>query len=391
MKVLFVAMAESIHTARWIGQLPVAEWDVHVFSSTPSGDAHPLLRSVTVHHLCRPAFRKDVRQRGLPVFHPALAPLGEEALDRVMPSLRPSLLARLVRRLRPDVIHSLEIQHSGYLTLRARKLLGNSFPPWLVTNWGSDIQAFREDAAHALRLRDVLRNCDAYCCECERDVRLAREMGLTGRAFPPSPNAGGYDLARAADLRRDVPSRRRLIMLKGYQGWAGRALVAIRAIEAVSDRLHGYRLCVYSASPEVAEAASRLSSRVGIPTEVFTPRDRLSHEEVLRRHGEARLSIGLSMSDGVSTSFLEAILMGSFPVQSWTSCANEWVVHGETGMLVPPEDPGEVAEAIRRVLADDALVDAAAERNWKTSLNRLDGEKLARSARAIYEQLASAP
>ena len=112
----------------------------------------------------------------------------------------------------------------------------------------------------------------------------------------------------------------------------GRALVALRALESVADLLAGYRICVYSASPEVIEAARGLAARTGIEFEVVTPDRPLSHMEMLRRHGQARLSLGLSMSDGASTSFLEAFVMGSFPVQSWTSCANEWVVDGETGI-----------------------------------------------------------
>jgi len=388
MRIVLVAMANSIHTARWVAQLPVDAWDVHVFSSTPSGESHPNLKGVTVHHLCHMRAGPGVQQRGIPVIGRRVAPLAETALDRIVPSLRARLLVRAIRKLRPDVVHSLEIQHGGYLALRARQILGDAFPTWLVTNWGNDIYHFGNDPAHAERIREVLRLCNAYSCECARDERLALEWGFTGRSFPPSPNTGGFDLERIGRMRRGPPSTRRLIMLKGYQGWAGRALVVLRALEEVGPQLNGYRLCVYSASPEVANAASILSGRVGIPVEIFTYRDHMPHEEMLRRHGEARVSIGASVTDGVSTSFLEALVMGSFPVQSWTSCANEWIVDGETGILISPEDPGEIAAAIRRALEDDALVDTAAARNWVTAKERLDGEQLARKAREMYEQLA---
>jgi glycosyltransferase involved in cell wall biosynthesis len=386
-KILLVAMAESIHAARWVAQLPVDEWDVHVFPSTAAGGAHPELRGVTLHGLLRAGAHPGIREGGLPVPHPRLASLGEEAADGLLPWLRPYLLARLVRELRPDVVHSLEFQHSSYLTLRARERSGDAFPPWIVTNWGSDIQRFGEDPAHAPRIREVLRSCDAYTCECERDVGLARAMGFTGRTFPPSPNGGGFDLARADALRSGPPSRRTGIVLKGYQGWAGRALVAIEALGAVRDLLAGRRLTVFSAAPEVAAAARALAARSGLALEIRTPRDPLPHEEMLRRHGEARVSLGLSTSDGISTSFLEAMVMGSFPVQSWTSCAGEWIVDGQSGILVPPEDPAPVAAALRRALTDDRLVDAAADRNRAEAGRRLDGPTLARAARALYEEV----
>jgi glycosyltransferase involved in cell wall biosynthesis len=390
-KILFVAMANSVHLARWIGQLPLKDWRAEVFSSTPSGQSHPQLRDVTVHHFCYPRPRFGIRQRGLPVLHPLLASFVEDALEKKMPGLRAGRLAALIRRFRPDVIHSLEIQHSAYLTEDARKLLGGKFPRWIVTNWGSDIQAFYGDPVHATRIREILARCDAYTCECERDLRLAREIGFRGMTFPPSPNAGGYDLARIAPWRTVAPSSRRGILVKGYHGWAGRALVALRALEAVADLLRGYRICVYSTSPEVATAARKLAASTDVDLEVVTSSSPLSHDEMLQRHGRARVSLGLSMSDGVSTSFLEALVMGSFPIQSWTSCANEWIADGQTGLLVPPEDPEEVAVALRRALTDDALVDAAAEGNWAVAKARLDAGELARAARSIYEQVARAP
>ncbi len=385
MRILLVAMANSVHTARWIAQLPVDDWDVHLFSSTPSGESHPMLRGVTVHHLAYPLPRTGLRQRGIPVLHRAVAGLVEHSAEHEFPGLRARRLAALVERLRPDVVHSLELQHSAYLTDDARARVRGPFPPWIVTNWGSDIQAFRDDPVHAARIREVLARCDAYTCECERDLRMARDLGFRGRGFPPTPNAGGYDLERVSTWRGGPPSRRRGILVKGYTGWAGRALVALEALERVADLLPGSRLCVYSATPEAESAARALAARHAVELEVVPIRRPVPFEEMMRRHGAARVSLGLSMSDGVSTSFLEALVMGSFPVQSWTSCANEWIEDGETGILVPPEDPDEVAAALRRALTDDGLVDAAADRNADTARRRLDASALALVARGIYE------
>ena len=78
------------------------------------------------------------------------------------------------------------------------------------------------------------------------------------------------------------------------------------------------------------------------------------------------------VSDAISTSLLEAIIMGSFPIQSWTSCGNEWIEDGKTGILVPPDDPEIVELAIRRCLTDNDLVDQAAEMNYRLAEEKLD-------------------
>ena len=388
MRLLVVAMPESVHTARWIAQLaPTTKWSIELFSSHPSGTTHPSLLGLTTHHFFHAA-QRGVVQRGIPVLQRDLAYLAERSLERLRPSLRRDALVRLVRRFQPDVVHSLEFQSGAYLTLQAKEVIGDPFPPWLATNWGSDIAHFRQFPEHADRIRRVLASADAYSCECARDVRLAEEMGFRGLRFSPSPNAGGYDLEAAAPLRVSPTSQRRLVMVKGYQHFVGRALVALKAVEACADVLSGHRICVYSATPDVAAEAQAVAHRTGLPVEILRADAGVPHGEILARHGAARVSIALSMSDGVSTSFLEALLMGSFPLQSWTSCANEWITDGETGILLPPDDLDEAARALRRALTDDHLVDAAAEANWRTAQERLDAGDLARKAVDMYTRVA---
>ena len=80
--------------------------------------------------------------------------------------------------------------------------------------------------------------------------------------------------------------------------------------------------------------------------------------------------------------------MGSFPIQSWTACADEWIEDGKTGILVPPEDPEVVELAIRRALTDDELVNQAAERNYRIAEERLDQSILKPKAIEIYTTVA---
>jgi glycosyltransferase involved in cell wall biosynthesis len=109
---------------------------------------------------------------------------------------------------------------------------------------------------------------------------------------------------------------------------------------------------------------------------------------MLRLHGRARVSIGLSISDAISTSLLEAMLMGSFPIQSHTACADEWLRHGEGGWLVHPEDPAAVADGLRRALTDDALVDRAADLNAAVARERLDAGPIRERVVAAYKWAA---
>ncbi len=390
MRILFVAMANSIHTARWIAQIADQGWDLHLFSSIDSSLVHSALRSVTVHHSFygRQADRHpSVRSRGLAVGNTRLGNLGRILVRKLSPDYRVRQLARLVRRLKPDIVHSLEIQAGGYLTLRAQAETGRAFPKWIATNWGSDIYLFGRLAAHAERVRAVLEACDYYSCECQRDVTLARDMGLRGIALPVLPNTGGFDLEKAARLRQPGPiSDRRTIVLKGYQHFAGRALVGLHALRKCAEQLQGYRIAIYQATDDVKIAAELLSRDTGIETEIIPP---CPHDEMLGLFGKARIYLGLGISDAISTSLLEAIVMGAFSIQSCTSCADEWIVDGESGLIVPPEDPDPVADALRRALVDDALVDSAAERNAHVAADRLDASMIQKQVIQNYETVCA--
>ncbi len=390
MRILFVAMVDSIHTARWINQLHGRGWDIHVFPVAPAG-IHPELRDVTVHafwHPQSPRLHPNVRVVGAWPLRRG-AHLGRRAVGHFAPSWVDNArqLARTIRALRPDIIHSLEMQHAGYLTLDARNYLGDTFPVWMVTTWGSDIYLFGRLSEHVARIKAVLSACDFFNCDCHRDVALARAFGFHGEVLPVLPVTGSFDIQRLRQLRQPGPtSDRRLIVLKGYHGWAGRALVGLRAIELCADVLEGYSVAVYSAGEGVEISAELVAQATGIPIEVVPHGP---HEEILRLQGRARIYIGLSISDGLSSSLQEAMVMGSFPIQSHTGCGNEWMRDGETALFVHPEDPEAIAAAIRCAVTDDTLVDRAAEMNAQVAARRLDCSVLAPQVVEMYESVAA--
>ena len=392
MRVLFVARADSVHAVRWIHQLHGQGWDIHLFSAMEKG-IHPQLREVTVHYPFYPRSSGTNPEVAIVGQWPSFRGMGvvKQLVGRVRPSWLDwsSRLAKTIDNLRPDIVHSLQIQHSGYLTLAAKRKVRGRFPVWAVSNWGSDIHYSGTLPDHGPRIREVLAECDYYHCECARDVDLAREFGFRGEALPVIPAGGGFDLEELSKLRQPGPaSSRRVIALKGRQGWAGRSMVALRAIEASADQLHGYTVVLYSAEKAVQDAADEVARRTGIAFEIErTPWPR---EEILRMHGRARVSVALSITDGINTSFLEALVMGSFPVQSNTNCGSEWVTCGKSGFLVEPEDQDGVAEAIRRAVADDELIDRASVINAKTIVERAADAVVRPKAVEMYNRMVAA-
>jgi hypothetical protein len=388
--ILLIAMPDSVHVARWLKQIDSTQWEVHLFPSTAGTEIHPELGGVTLHSPLFSWLTKKVNATTEPRAH-SMVSFGLDFFFRktfrnYVHGYKVRRLCKTVRMIRPDLIHSLEIQAAGYLTSDAKRQFQGQFPPWLITNWGSDLFLFGRLQQHKARIVDALKQCDYYSCECDRDLELAQKYGFTGQLMPVFPNSGGFDLPSIKlDRFRIRPSARKLIMLKGYQNWAGRALFGLRALNRCSDLLTGYTVAIYSAPPDVVIAAELFSSESGISVQIVpinTP-----HQEMLSLHAKARISIGLSISDGISTSFLEALAMGSFPIQSCTACVGEWIENGVSGLIVPPEDPDKIETAIRTALSDDDLVDYAAQLNWHTVTQRLDDALLKQKVALMYSKI----
>lgn len=175
--------------------------------------------------------------------------------------------------------------------------------------------------------------------------------------------------------------------MKGYQTLQGRALFGLRALELCADALQEYTIKIYHADSDMAVVAELFRQDTGLKVEILPPGR--PHEEILRMHGSARASIGLSISDGASTSGFEAMVMGSLPIQSDTSCLCEWAREGETTLVVPPNDCERIAAAVRRALSDDQFVDRAAEANFKIVAERLDHSVIQSQVVGHYERIAA--
>lgn len=378
MRLLFVGEAFDVHTARWISQLEDTGWEIHLFDPL-NRLVHEELRGVRLHT----GWKKSFVPEGTRVRYRWPFARGRHFLERRLPALWKRVLppaeqrlARLLRRLEPDAVHSMGLWHYGETVLRARELLGGTLPaPWIYSSRGSDLFYHRQFPEHEALIRELLAACDYYFCECRRDVRLAADHGFRGGFLGLVQGNGGFPIQRMRTLR--PPGRtaaRRRISVKGLQTRYGDALTAVEALRRASKALDGYSLSFYQAHPATREAARRLEDVTRCPVEILPYS---SAERMWRLFGESRVSIGVSRSDGVPNTMLEAMILGAFPIQTDPGGASaEWIEDGVNGLLVPHDDPDAVAAAITRALSDDALVDAAASRNLELVRERVDAERL---------------
>jgi len=111
-----------------------------------------------------------------------------------------------------------------------------------------------------------------------------------------------------------------------------------------------------------------------------------NHAAILDLFGVARVYLGVSVTDGISTSMLEAMAMGAFPIQSNTACADEWFTDGVGGFLVDQNDVDIIAARLSHALCDDNLVDTAARIN-RTTLHKIDYDRVANDLHKTFQSI----
>jgi L-malate glycosyltransferase len=340
MKLCLLADAGSIHTRRWAEHFAGQGHEVHLLSMRPARYSQVMV-------------------------HPLRPPFGRGGY------LAAALLARRrVRALAPDLVHAHYASSYGlWGALCGRR-------PLVVSVWGSDVNDFpRRGALHRRMLEWNLRRADLLCAT---SAALARE---TARYVPPGAAIHITPFGVDTGYFRPRP---------GGSGAPGVVLGTARNLE----RTYGLDLLL--------EAFARLdppaAERVGRPLTLWIAGDGPDRESLQRQaahlqverhvqflgalpHGRMAafmwgldLFVNPSRAESFGVAALEAAASGLPVVASRVGGLPEIVVDGETGLLVPPEDPAALAEALaalireperRRAMGRAARADALARYDWK--------------------------
>lgn len=300
---------------------------------------------------------------------------------RINVNFRARILRKLIEKDHFDYIHVLEIQGAGYLLSESFSSLNQSTPKTIVTNYGSDIYYFKKYPEHKARIQSVLQFADYYSAECARDYRLARELGFMGKELPCIPNAGGFEVRKSIGT---MASYRKQIIVKCYGGEFGRGELILKALNQILLSFSSYQVLLYSVTNDLLEEAQALSKKFPERIRIAKQSNPIPHQKLIEEFANSRVYVGASVSDGISTSFLEAIVQGAFPIQTNTSCANEWLAKGASGFLTSL-NVAEIESKIRKALEDDALVDKAQLSNRMIAENALDSNSLKIIAQDFYK------
>ena len=374
-KILIIGMADSIHTAHWIERIVSSDLEIHFFPSRKYRKIHPLLLDL------KEKFSNFRLLRAHPT--PLIAPYWNYFWDistRFFTNRKITHLRKLIKSNNYDFIHALELQHAGYLMLDLDSTVLENIK-LIITNWGSDIYFFQNLPDHELKLRSLLSKASRYSAECSRDYELATKLGFRGEFLPIIPNSFSNDAAKGRFI---LASDRTQIIAKCYGEVFGLGSLVISAVESMLSENLKYSFFLYSVTSDLEALVVNLARKFPERLKFSTVRNSLSHQELLLEFSKSRVYLGASLSDGISTSFLESMTQGAFPIQTNTSCAADWIQKGCLGIAVKP-DLDSIIESLRVSLNDDELVNRAQAINPLILEQHTNFNNLSQIAKAFYD------
>jgi len=381
-KVLIVGMFDSVHLGRWLTQFSESDIEFTLFPSKKFRYADKQIIKLVKNHgkavfkFATVYSKVSVKYLG---YLDYVFNIMTFSLMRI--NVRKLLLKKILKNRDFDYIHLIEIQGAGYLYLESIQNIVNSSRV-ILTNYGSDINYFSQFETHKKKIRDILEISDFYSAECIRDYVLAKKLKFTGIDLPCIPNAGGNN-SFAELASRNRCSGRKLIIVKAYGGLFGRADLLFEVFERLLSEGISENVFFYSVTDDYLNQAKALSQRFKGRFTYCTVKNPIPREKLLEIFSQSRIYVGASRSDGISTSFLEAITTGAFPVQTSTSCVDEWINKGCIATLVS-ENCSEIYEAVKFALENDNFVDRGQQQNQEIAKKYLNSETIKNEALKFY-------
>jgi glycosyltransferase involved in cell wall biosynthesis len=317
LRICFCAPGKSIHVHRWINWFVDRGHEVHLISDQP------------------------YEYKTL-IFHQIREYTGNRRLDLILgaPAVR-----RMIRKIKPDVVHSHYLTSYGLLGALA------GYHPFVATAWGSDVLVSPKKSfflKHAAKY--AIKAADYITCDADHIIAPLTELGADRKKIEV--------IYFGVDTKKFAPEKKGE-RIKKELGFGGHpTVISLRHLEPIYDVESFVRAIplVLAAAPEARfVVASKGTQEKDLKklVEDYKATDKaafvgpISGDAMPEYLASMDVYVSTSLSDaGLSASTAEAMASGLPVVITDFGDNKKWVEDGVSGFTVPMKDPKTLAEKI---------------------------------------------
>jgi L-malate glycosyltransferase len=295
-------------------------------------------------------------------------------------------LSRLLKRLKPDIVHAHD-PHGVAMAALALSMSTQLAKPPLVAARRVDFH-LRGSSLSRWKYRQV----DCFICVSEAIRTMLVADGVPAArtvVVNEGIDLGRVDAAPPADLHQElwlphhapiVGNVAALVPHKGQKHLIEAAALVLRELPDVRFVIAGEGELRLALERQIRER--RLEKHVLMLG--FRP-------DVLSLHKAFDIFVMSSVTEGLGTSLLDAMACGKPVVATAAGGIPEVVEDGVTGLLVPPRDHAAMAGAIVRLLNDAALRRQMGDAGRRTVRERFSVERMVLDTLRVYHRVAMHP
>ena len=149
----------------------------------------------------------------------------------------------------------------------------------------------------------------------------------------------------------------------------------------------GTQLVLATGKPDTPELLDELTAALAGRTDVVWIHEMLEDPDLVDLYNEAAVFACPSIYETFGIINLEAMACETPVVATSVGGIKEVVVHGETGLLVPPQEPAKLAKAIAKVIEDPTLAARMGEAGRGRVLAHFTWDRIAEKTLALYRSL----
>ena len=361
MKILFVADARSPISKNWIRYFAERGDEIFLASPFECEVDFPIKRFEFT-----PVAFSAIRKSGVTSGTSSSRTLNLRT--KIRQWLGPLTLSRSARKLRafirevqPDLVHAMRIPYEGMLTAVALDRLV-SRPPFLVSIWGNDFTLHAPSTPlMGSFTRRTMKAADALHADCNRDIRLARVWGF-GAGQPDWVAPGNGGIKSEVFYQPEEPVKSPVVINpRGFRAYVKNEAF-FKSIPLVLEKRSDARFLCSSMQGEPQALTWIRELGIEHAVQLNPP---FSHDQMGDVFRTAQVVVSPSIHDGTPNSLLEGMACGCFPVVGDLESIREWITHGQNGLLVNPNNPQSIADAILIALEREDLRREAAGLNEK--------------------------
>lgn len=295
-------------------------------------------------------------------------------------------LSRLVRQLKPDVVHAHD-PHGVAMAALALSMSTELAKPPLVASRRVDFR-LRGSALSRWKYRQV----DCFICASEAIRRMLVADGVPDRravVIHEGVDLGHIEAAPPARLHEDLflphhaPIVGNVAALVPHKGQRHLIEAALQVLPHVPDARF-----VIAGEGELRPALEHQIKAHNLEKHVLLAGFR---PDVLSIHKAFDIFAMSSVTEGLGTSLIDAMACGKPIVATAAGGIPEVVVDGETGFIVPPRDAAKMADAITRLLRDETLRRRMGEAGRTRARVHFSAERMVQETLRIYQRVAMHP